>query len=327
MNNENQNTLLMVMGVVLILIIIAYFIYPIYFEKYILMNIPEYRRLSDVLDESKKSLEESKTNIAKHKKELDTLAKLGGTEAEILKRERKKVELEKRIESNKRELKQFTGLVANLKNQLKESTNDAEECLKLQASATKRMKELNDMIIKEFDLDDKSLARRLQATRDSLLALLETSKDVVCLNKDMALAMLSDSADMMRESSELNTICDLNTIKNNIRSEVFNEKTCKKFVNRESSYGTRWTECGEYEMTSRDFGPLHSRLVKVFDDIESTISYVLQNKFCSKDLVFSVDKFEKFMSDFINGLCESDDWKKVTGKHLDYILNKPASYL
>jgi chromosome segregation ATPase len=190
MANDDENIVLMVVGVILVLIIIAYFVYPVYFDKYVLMNIPEYRRLSDVLDTSKKSLDEAKTTIAKYKGELDKLSKLGGTEAEMLASGRKKIELEKRIESYKRELKQFTGVVATLKNQLKESTGDAKECSKLQAAATMRMKETNDLLITEFVLDDKPLARRLQATRDSLLTLLTTSKDLVCANKGMALVLL-----------------------------------------------------------------------------------------------------------------------------------------
>jgi hypothetical protein len=99
----------MIVGVVLLLIITSYVVYPVYFDKYVLMNIPEYKRLSEVLDASKKSMDECKINIAKYKNELDTLAKLGGTEAEILAQGRKRDQLEKRIESYKRELKQFTG--------------------------------------------------------------------------------------------------------------------------------------------------------------------------------------------------------------------------
>lgn len=338
MSNEDENVVLMIMGVVLVLIIIAYIAYPVYFDKYVLMNIPEYRRLKDVLDASKKSLDECKADIAKYKGELDKLAKLGGTEAEILARERKRVELEKRIESYKEELKQFTGVVASLKKQLKSSTGDAEECSKLQAAATKRMKELNDMLIAEFVLEDKALARRLQATRDSLLTLLSTSKDLVCANKGMALVMLAKSADMMRKrSDETNRLCDfktpaekspgMNRVKRDIRNELFNRRSCKKWVHETHKNGSTWARCSEYGLTPRPFGPLKHDLVNVFDDVESTISYVLQNKFCSEDLTFRVDVFEKYVSNFINGLCESDDWKKVTGKQLDYILNKPATYL
>jgi len=115
---------------------------------------------------------------------------------------------------------------------------------------------------------------------------------------------------MRKHSYEMNSICDFKTsaedslgynrLKRVIRNGLFNQ---------------------------RDYGPFRSNLVNIFDDLESTISYVLQNKFCSKNLTFRVDEFEKFMTDFINGLCESDDWKKVTGKQLDYILNKPATYL
>jgi hypothetical protein len=338
MANDDENIVLMVVGVILVLIIIAYFVYPVYFDKYVLMNIPEYRRLSDVLDTSKKSLDEAKTTIAKYKGELDKLSKLGGTEAEMLASGRKKIELEKRIESYKRELKQFTGVVATLKNQLKESTGDAKECSKLQAAATMRMKETNDLLITEFVLDDKPLARRLQATRDSLLTLLTTSKDLVCANKGMALVMLAQGADKMRKrSNETNRLCDfktsaeespgINRARRGIRNELFNQKACKKHVFRTNEHGSRVGTCSEYGLTPRDFGPLRHNLVSVFDDLESTISYVLQNKFCSKDLTFRVDEFEKFVSKFINGLCESEDWKKVTGKQLDYILNKPATYL
>jgi hypothetical protein len=267
MANENENIVLMAVGVVLVLIIIAYIIYPVYFDKYILMNIPEYRHLSEVIDASNKSLNEYKTDIAKYKGELNKLAKLGGTEAEILKSGRKSVKLEKRIESYKRELKQFTGLVANLKNQLKESTMDAEECSKLQSAATKTMKETNDLLITEFVIEDKPLARRLQATRDSLLTLLTTSKDLVCANKGMALVMLAKSADMMRKNSnETNGICDsksssedshnINSIKNDIRNELFNQKTCKKWVTNKNKYGSTLTTCGEYNLTPRNVGPL-----------------------------------------------------------------------
>jgi chromosome segregation ATPase len=303
MADGDKNTVLMIVGVVLVLIIIAYVVYPVYFDKYVLMNIPAYKRLSEVLDASKESMDECKANIAKYKNELDKIEKLGGTEAEILAQGRKRDQLEKRIESYKTELKQFTGLVANLKDQLKKSTGDAEECSKLQAAATKRMKELNDLLISEFVLDDKDLARRLQATRDSLLGLLSTSKNIVCSYKGMALVMLKRSASTMRNRQEkTNTVCDRSSAE---YSHVINNT---KDSIRKSSY-------------------IQDDLVKVFEDVEGTISYVLQNKFCSKDLTFRVDEFEKFVSNFINGLCESDDWKKVTGKQLDYILNKPATYL
>lgn len=300
MANDDENKVIMIIGIVLVLIIIAYVVYPVYFNKYVLMNIPEYRRLSEVLGASKKSLEECKATIAKYKGELDSLSKRGGTEAEILERERKIVEMGKRIESYEKELKQFTGVIATLKDQLKKSTGDAKECSKLQAAATKNMKETNDLLITEFVLEDKQLARRLQATRDSLLTLLTTSKDLVCANKGMSLMMLAQSAEMMRKRSEqTNRLCD----------------------SKASAEALVMTK------TMLPEGPLQDRLVNVFDNLESTISYVLQNKFCSKDLTFRVDEFEKFVTKFINGLCESDDWKKVTGKQLDYILNKPATYL
>jgi len=200
------------------------------------------------------------------------------------------------------------------------------------------MKELNDLLIAEFVLEDKSLARRLQATRDSLLTLLTTSKDLICTNKGTALMMLAQSADMMRKrSDETNSVCDfktsaedspgINRAKRDIKNELFNQKACTKHVYRTNEHGSRVGTCSEWGSKPRDFGPLQHVLVNVFDDVESTISYVLQNKFCSKDLTFRVDVFEKFVSKFINGLCESDDWKKVTGKQLDYILNKPATYL
>jgi hypothetical protein len=155
----------------------------------------------------------------------------------------------------------------------------------------------------------------------------------------MALMMLASRASMMRErSDETNVFCDfktpagktpgVNSFKRDVRNELFKQRSCKKMVTHKSKDGKQmWTSCGEYVLTPRDFGPLQHSLVNVFDNVESTISYMLQNKFCSKDLTFRVDAFEKFVSKFITGLCESDDWKKVTGKQLDYILNKPATYL
>jgi len=338
MDNEDKSIVLMVVGVVLMLIIIAYFVYPVYFDKYVLMNIPEYRRLSEVLDASKKSLDEAKVTIAEYKSELDKISKIGGAEAEILASGRKKIELEKRIESYKRELKQFTGVVATLKNQLNESTGGAKECSKIQAAATIRMKETNDLLITEFVLEDKQLARRLQATRDSLLMLLSDSKYLICLNKRRILMMLAQSADMMRKNSdETNRVCDFKTSAEespginrttlDIRNEVFNQKACTKYVYRTNEHGLKVDTCSEWVSKPREFGLLKHVLVNVFDNLESTISYVLQNKFCSKDLTFRVDEFEKFMSKLFNGLCESEDWKKVTSHQLDYILNKPATYL
>jgi len=339
MVNENTNTFLMIMGVVLVLIIISYFVVPLYFDKYVLMNIPEYRRLSEVLDESKKSLDGFKSDIATYKGKRDKLRKLWGTEAGIVESDRKTVELEKRLESRKRELKQFTGVVATLKNQLKESTGDANECSKLQTAATKRMKELNDLLITEFVLEDKTLARRLQATRDSLLTLLTTSKDLLCENKSMAINMLAQGADTMRKHrEETNRLCDfktpaedspgINRLIRYPRDIVFTQKVCKKYNYQTDIYGNKAQVCQIWGQETRDFKPQIQRsLINLFDDIESTISYVLQNKFCSKDLTFRVDEFEKFVSKLINGLCESNDWKKVTGKQLDYILNKPATYL
>ena len=65
----------------------------------------------------------------------------------------------------------------------------------------------------------------------------------------------------------------------------------------------------------------------LFANVESTISYILQNKFCSPELEFKVDVFEKYVKDLINGLCESDDWKKSTSDQLTYLLKKPMHYL
>jgi hypothetical protein len=315
----------MLMGVVLVLFIIAYFVYPLYFEKYVLMKIPEYRLLSNNLYASKKSIDDYKALIEKGKSELDSLAKTVGTTGTMnLAIDLKKVELEKRLTSSEKKLVQYTSDIAMLKNQLKKSKGQVKEFSKIQAASTKRMKELNDLLITGFVLEDKQLARRLQATRDSLLSLLTASEDLICADKNMALMMLAQSADTMRRSSEkTNRLCDFGKPDRDSNGNDMFKHNFNAFGKPDrDSNGTNM-----FEHVRNYSGPLKNNIVKVLDDLESTISYVLQNKFCTKDLIFRVDEFEEFVSRFINGLCESDDWKKVTGKQLDYILNKPATYL
>lgn len=165
-------------------------------------------RLSGVLAVSKKSLDETKTTITKYKSELDSLAKIGGTETEISVREGKIVELEKKIYSYEKELKQLTGAISTLKSQLKKSTGNAEECSKLQAESTKSMKEFNDLLITEFDLEYKSLAKRLRATRNSVLSLLTTYKDLVCKDQNMEI-WLAFGVMLMKDNSEkMNRLCE-----------------------------------------------------------------------------------------------------------------------
>lgn len=299
---------LVVFIVILLIIIIWYVVYPAYFEKYVLMNIPEYRSLKNVLKASEKTVRDAKEYIKKYSDDIEKIKKSGGTPSELLKYESDKVALETRIESYKRELEELTGTVADLKKQLKESQVHVSEMKVIQDEGTKSMKKMNDLLIAEFVLPDKDLARRIQATRDSMITLFAQTKGIICGRKSFALEKLAEAADMMRKDSQRanNAIC-----------------------NYSANGGAKrnWVQLKNSTFTDPALFPLRGELSALFDDVESTISYVIQNNFCDKNLKFRVDLFEKYYKDLINGLCESDDWRNVTSKQLDYILNKPATYL
>jgi hypothetical protein len=305
---------------IVLVIICMYYIQPVYFEQYVLMKIPEYFQLNDALSKSKETIDITKSELKKYKDELAKITALGGTEAEIIAHRQENIELEVRIKCLKNKLINLTGTVGQLKQQLNDSHGDIIEMKKIQDDATKRMKEMNDLLISEFELPDKELARRIQAARDTILNLLSTSKDVICEFKEIALLQVAGAARHMRRNAmNTNKVCD--------RSQPLFHDVLKGMrigprgigPRKHGQYGTMYPS--ESSMKAR------RQVYTLIDDVESTLSYVLQNKFCDKDLKFSVDAFEKYIQDLINGLCESDDWKKITGLQLDYILNKPASYL
>jgi archaellum component FlaC len=299
---------LIVFIVILLIIIIWYVTYPIYFEKYVLMNIPEYRHLRVALNTSEKIVQDTKEYIKKYSDEIEKIKTSRGTPSELLKYERDKVALETRIESYKHELEELTGIVADLKRQLKESHMYVSEMKRIQDEGTKSMKKMNDLLIAEFVLPDKDLARRIQATRDSMIAVLGSAKGVICSRKSIILGELANAANTMRQQSQQydKVMCDYS-----------DSSIAKK----------EWARAKSSMIGGPDLYPIRNELSALFDDVESTISYVIQNKFCDKKLKFRVDVFEKYYKDLINGLCESEDWRKATSKQLDYILNKPATYL
>jgi hypothetical protein len=297
---SNENIPLIVIGVILVMLVLVYVMYPLYFEKYVLMNIPEYRLLKNVLNESKKTLDLTDVSIKEYKKRVE------GTDAENQSNKLQIAELETQITSLKEELVEFTGLIATLREQLEESNGRVHELTEINDAATKRMREMNDLIIAEFELPDKELVKRIQATRDSLLVLFGSSKDVICDNKSKALAYITNEARNIRlgNSPQITGICSA-------------MEEHKATLRRQK----------ESVLSDDQIAPISSDLSSLFDNIESIISYVIQNKFCDENLGFKVDAFEKYVKDLINGMCESDDWKKITGKQLDYILTKPFTYL
>lgn len=295
-----------VIGVIFILLIIAYVVYPLYFEQYVLMQIPEYANLRNAVTRSKKLLVELIKKLELHRKKMKIMQKSAGSTAnELLAKHREIVELEKDIESLKDSAKHNTGVIAALKDELEVSKINASEHEKMYLEITAHLKELNDTIIDNFKFKDAKLASKLREVRNTLISGMEQSRDIACRNKGIMLVNISQMADEMRRNiNNVNTICD-----RSVREKMW--QGAHKKISQES------------EMA----GPLSSNIVRLYGDIENVISYIISNNFCEEGARFRVDKFETFAKAFVVGLCGSDDWKKTTGNYLDYLIQKPATYL
>lgn len=294
--------------VVLVILVVAYMMYPIYFEQYVLMRIPEYYALKTAVQESKKVLEELKSDLKKHKEELKKIDQRGGTEAELLAYQRKRIELEKRIKVFQRAATKNPGIIASLQKQLKDSSASFSAYKKLHAESTKHLKELNDQLISDFEFKDKKLAQRLQAARDTLILVMSNSKDLVCTEKANILGQLNV------------LVSDMSNPKKPYKQEL--DQLC-------TTQGMRKVKDDLYKNIEWGFrrAPNSESILRLYSDLENVISYVIVNKFCDADLGFRVNVFEEYVKDLINGVCGSDDWKKSTSAHLSYLLMKPATYL
>lgn len=329
-----------VTGLIIVLIILAivYVVYPIYFENYVLMNIPEYKILTETLARNEKDL----SNLKAH---MEKIKKLGGTEAELIRNNELILNLKRRALARGAAIRRNSVLIVELRRRLRIIGPRERHFRKLHADATRQLKELNDTMIKSFVFKDAILAKKLQGARDTLLIVLSKSKDILCSAlKDGFLISLEELVTSMKGDVErTNTLCDMSS--DGVLRRGLTELKNREFSQNCGRGSSGWrltrnaTTQGIYIRAPSCFNPsngvyshnvygsVQPDLEQLFGNIEDLITYVITDKFCDEDLKFKIDEFEKFVKNMLNGLCESDDWKKVTGKQLDYLLQKPATYL
>lgn len=293
--------------VVAILIATVYVIYPAYFEAYVLMKIPEYRDLKNKLALSSVTLD-STISVSK--------ASANATKA-----------LQVMVAQHKEKLLNCSLEIAQAKLNLTAALGDNTQLRDIQTKATATMKELNDRVIAMAPVDDVELARRIQKLRDVLMAASSSMREIACSNKLMMIDEVRQMAFNMRKppSDRLDTgACNYNDrvpfgAKRNwswwrkslmFRTITFDDKT------------------GLYSGTDpRYTGSIGEGLDLLLGEIESVISYAVKNRFCTKDLQFKVDDFEKYAIALINSLCGDAAWARDYNIPVENTMRRAASFL
>ena len=365
-----RDIMLIAICIVLIILVIVYFVYPEYYEKYVLMNIPEYKKLKHVMYESDILLGDTRSAIDKLKLEYTTMvtnksksirnksAVIRNKSAVIRNKSAVINELRQRLSSNAEELARLTMRTADYKEQLHKAVGNKEDCSRLQLGATEKMKEINDLIIKEFKFKDKKLAAKLQSTRESILKYVTVNKKILCDNKDMFITQIVLALVGLQQINTSIKSCDFYSVNNKSSDKI----TFLKKLRDSIFYSQK--HCINYKITAPHTdgsGPVTSvihpteahsiyerlqyrypdgkvsmecavssvspLLFSIFDNIENVISHIIQNNFCVEGVGLDIGKIREYMIRVIEGICDSDDWKNTATSVIDYIISKPSVYL
>lgn len=305
---DNPELILWGIYVIIILLIVVYVAYPIYFEIYVLMKIPEYRNLKITIDASEKAIAEMKNTTDElrelYNKNMKARVALSG-DAVVRNGDMLGVlSLTNRIKMHKKLIHDYTNLIAKYKQDLKIATDNHKNCTKLQQAATLKLRELNDAIIMVIPLDDKKLVSRVRTLEDSIIKSVENSLMKTC--KDTTSINMEIKNTMKQLRSDINTT---------------GYKHCDFTSNTQANGHAK----SMLELRNS------AKMIGISDDIasslESVLSYIIYNKFCDSKNVLDVDAIETFLLNLVAGMCKNTDWKDRLRISLSYGMRKHASYL
>lgn len=291
----NNHVIYSIMGgcIVLVLLLIVYFTYP---DS--LLSIPEYKALSDELQNSKDDLIKLKNVSDEYSKIINS--KYGNQGEELMRTKNEIFNLQRQIEEGESRLKKSSLVISDLINSAKSlKFENKEKCNKLISEANVYKKNLNDKIITEFDLSNKELSTRIKNIRDSIINLLRDNSRKNCTQEKIA--------------------------------EMKKELRIKMDRLRETPSEGRQICSGEYIKSMGYSSYLGSAappdIVAVVYKIDELMSFTIQDNFCDKDKNLIVDKLETYIADVFIGMCNSDDLVMLMDKNINYYLSKPLTYL
>lgn len=294
---EPENIIVAVI-LICVLIIAWYVMYPLYFESTVLMKIPEYRILKETLAVNKKKLAANKKDLATLHNTVNRLkSNLSTSAKELLASNEQLANLERTIALRTAEIQDNAVTIADLMAKLDMFTKRATSCRRLRDASTQHLREFNDLMLKEYSFKDDVLLKKLQRARDTLLLIFVDGKTLGCgMVREQILSDLSDLvSEMWKNTTRTNQLCDLRGngfVKgqiNQIRSEIFGKRQCSPEGNCSVVY-------------DENAYPLQDNLEQLFEDVESVITHLIANKFCSPS-GFQIEVFEKFVKDLLYTTC------------------------